>query len=127
MRTGGPSDAPRAWGRGKQAREIWLPVGVLTLGFLPLPRLPGGLRLSNLSYSTVRAAGSARGALSAFNLVIFSGVFTVQWGIGLLVDGMRALGWAEVSAFRGAMAVFLACSVAAYGWFMRANDNRQQG
>jgi hypothetical protein len=32
-------------------------------------------------------------ALSAYNLVIFIGVFVVQWGIGLLVDAFRALGW----------------------------------
>ena len=35
-------------------------------------------------------------ALSAYNLVLFSGVFTVQWGIGLLLDGFKALGLAEV-------------------------------
>jgi len=57
-------------------------------------------------------------ALSAYNLVIFSGVFVVQWGIGLLIDGLRALGWAEAAAFQGAMAVYLALCVAAYGWFL---------
>ena len=31
-------------------------------------------------------------ALSAYNLVIFVGVFVVQWGIGLLVDGFQAAG-----------------------------------
>src|SRR5213075_2681811 len=31
-------------------------------------------------------------ALSAYNLVIFGGVFVIQWGIGLLVDGFGALG-----------------------------------
>jgi MFS family permease len=59
-------------------------------------------------------------ALSAYNLVIFSGVFAVQWGIGLLIDGLRALGWIEVDAFRGAMAVFLACCVASYVYFLVA-------
>ena len=56
-------------------------------------------------------------ALSAYNLVIFAGVFTVQWGIGLLVDGFIALGWDAVAAFRGAMAAFLAACVFGYGWF----------
>jgi MFS family permease len=59
-------------------------------------------------------------ALSAYNLVIFAGVFSVQWGIGLLIDGLRALGWTEVDAFRGAMAVFLACCVASYVYFLAA-------
>jgi MFS family permease len=59
-------------------------------------------------------------ALSAYNLVIFSGVFAVQWGIGLLIDGLRALGWTEVDAFRGAMGVFLACCIASYVYFLAA-------
>jgi MFS family permease len=66
-------------------------------------------------------------ALSAYNLVIFLGVFTVQWGIGLLVDGFRAAGLVEVDAFRAALAVFLACSVMSYGYFLRAKShNRDQ-
>jgi MFS family permease len=63
-------------------------------------------------------------ALSAYNLVIFGGVFTVQWGIGLLIDGFGAAGLGTVDAFRAAMAVFLACSAGSYGYFMLANrDN----
>ncbi|MFN4119909.1 MFS transporter [Acidovorax sp.] len=57
-------------------------------------------------------------ALSAYNLVIFSGVFVVQWGIGLAVDAFAALGLATVASFQAAMAVYLACNVAAYAWFM---------
>jgi MFS family permease len=65
-------------------------------------------------------------ALSAYNLVIFSGVFVVQWGIGLLIDGFAAAGLDTVGTFRAAMAVFLACSAASYGYFMLANrDNHR--
>ena len=65
-------------------------------------------------------------ALSAFNLVVFSGVFVVQWGIGLLIDGFGAAGLDTVDCFRAAMAVFLACCAAAYAYFMLANrDNRR--
>jgi MFS family permease len=64
-------------------------------------------------------------ALSAYNLVIFAGVFVLQWGIGVLVDVFGALGWSQVDAFRGAMAAFLACNVASYAWFLMGNrDNR---
>jgi predicted MFS family arabinose efflux permease len=59
-------------------------------------------------------------ALSAFNLVIFSGVFTVQWGIGLLVDGLRALGWAEPQAYQGAFGAYGLCCVGAYVYFLLA-------
>ena len=64
--------------------------------------------------------------LTAYNLVLFSGVFVVQWGIGLLIDGFMALGLTEVTSFRCAMAVFLACSVIAYGHFLLAKDNSRQ-
>ena len=64
-------------------------------------------------------------ALSAYNLVIFSGVFVVQWGIGLLIDGFAAAGLDTVGSFRAALSVFLACKVAAYAYFVLAKrDNR---
>ncbi len=59
-------------------------------------------------------------ALSAFNLLIFSGVFAVQWGVGLLIDGLRALGWASPGAYQGAMAVYAVCLLAAYVHLLRA-------
>jgi hypothetical protein len=66
-------------------------------------------------------------ALSAYNLVIFVGVFVVQWGIGLLVDAFRAAGASEVTAFRGAFGVFLATCILSYGWFLWSRShNRQQ-
>jgi MFS family permease len=66
-------------------------------------------------------------ALSAYNLVIFSGVFVVQWGIGLMIDLFRALGLAQTAAFQGAWIVFLACCVGAYLYFVAGRpDNRKQ-
>jgi len=62
-------------------------------------------------------------ALSAYNLVIFSGVFAVQWGIGLLVDGTRALGLAEVAAYQAAMAVYGVCCIGAYLYFLLAKKS----
>jgi predicted MFS family arabinose efflux permease len=72
-------------------------------------------------------ASLAGRALSAYNLVIFLGVFVVQWGIGLLVDTFRRAGWSEVDAFRGAFGVFLATSVLSYLWFLwsRRHNRRQ--
>ena len=64
-------------------------------------------------------------ALSAYNLVIFSGVFAVQWGIGLLIDGFRALGWTETGAFQGALGIFLALCSASYGYFLAAKSHNQ--
>lgn len=37
-------------------------------------------------------AALAGRALSAYNLLVFAGVFVLQWGIGLAIDGFKALG-----------------------------------
>ena len=58
-------------------------------------------------------------ALTAFNLLIFLGVFVIQWSIGLMIDALMALGWSEPSAYRAAFTAFLACGIAAYLHFIR--------
>ena len=57
-------------------------------------------------------------ALSAYNLVVFGGVFVVQWGIGLLVDAFATHGATPLQAFRGAMVLYLVCNAGAYAWFL---------
>lgn len=68
-------------------------------------------------------AALAGRALSAYNLIIFAGVFVIQWGIGLLIDGFKAAGFSEVGAFQGAFGVFLVCCIAAYGHFLTAKSH----
>lgn len=65
-------------------------------------------------------------ALSAYNLVIFAGVFAVQWSIGLAVDAFAAAGWSTVGSFQAAMAVYLACNAGAYVYFLR-REHRDNG
>jgi predicted MFS family arabinose efflux permease len=65
------------------------------------------------------ARAQAGRALSAFNLVIFGGVFFIQWGMGLLIDAFTGLGWTPLQAFRATFAVFGVCGVLSYGWFLR--------
>ena len=66
-------------------------------------------------------------ALSAYNLMIFAGVFVVQWGVGLLIDAFKALGMPEIVSFQAAMGVFLCCCIASYAWFIRGKaDNSHQ-
>ena len=57
-------------------------------------------------------------ALSAFNLLIFGGVFCLQWGIGLVIDGLGTLGWTRVASFQGAMGLFALCCTVAQLWFL---------
>ncbi|MGJ4748536.1 hypothetical protein ACQV5M_19400, partial [Leptospira sp. SA-E8] len=84
------------------------------------------LSLAQPAVGLAFASALAGRALSAYNLVIFGGVFVVQWGIGLMIDALRALGWAQAQAYQGALGVVLVLNVLAYGWFLwrRAPDRR---
>jgi predicted MFS family arabinose efflux permease len=63
-------------------------------------------------------------ALSAFNLVIFLGVFAVQWGLGLLVDAFLPAAGAALPAYRAAFAVWGALALASYLWLLWATPDR---
>ena len=63
-------------------------------------------------------AALAGRALSAYNLIIFLGVFTVPCGIGLSIDALRALGWETLSAFRGGFALLAVHCLLSYVWFL---------
>ena len=65
-------------------------------------------------------------ALSAYNLVVFAGIFAVQWGIGLAIDGFQALGFPEIWAFQAAMSVFLLGTVASYIHFLTTKSHNQR-
>ena len=53
-------------------------------------------------------------ALSAYNLVIFAGIFVVQWGIGLAVDAARSAGLDKPAAYQVAFAGFALSSLASW-------------
>jgi predicted MFS family arabinose efflux permease len=81
--------------------------------------------LAQPAVGMVFPASLAGRALSAYNLVIFVGVFVVQWGIGLLIDAFRKAGFSEVAAFRSAFGVFLATSVLSYAWFLWSRSHNR--
>ncbi|MFP8779914.1 MFS transporter [Hydrogenophaga sp. RWCD_12] len=83
--------------------------------------------LSQPAVALALPAAAAGRALSAYNLVIFAGVFAVQWAIGGLIDVFSLLGWDTVARFRGAVAVFGLCGVSAYGLFLRAHLRQPAG
>lgn len=70
-------------------------------------------------------AALAGRALSAYNLVIFAGVFAVQWGVGLLIDVFGAWGWNPAQSFQGALAVFLLLNLGSYVYFLVASSHNQ--
>jgi MFS family permease len=58
-------------------------------------------------------------ANSAFNLTLFVGAFSVQWGIGLLVDLFVSYGWQSATAMRMAVGCYLLVQIYALWRFMR--------
>ncbi len=61
-------------------------------------------------------------ALSAYNLVIFLGIFVTQWGVGLVIDALKAAGWRTESSFQAAFALMAAACLFSYVWFLRGRD-----
>ena len=63
-------------------------------------------------------------ALSAYNLLIFSGVFLMQWGFGWVVDWAAVFEWGLAAQFQLAMACVGLTTVASIFWFIwRRADN----
>jgi len=62
-------------------------------------------------------------ALTAYNLVCFLGIFCMQWGIGLLIDALLALGWSQQASFQGAFAVYLCCCLASFAFYRYARTD----
>ncbi len=84
-----------------------------------------GSTVVTLTLPTVgQAFGSALAgrALSAFNLVIFAGVFVLQWTIGGLIDLLGARGWTTLAAYRGAFGMLAAGCILSYLWFLWFDD-----
>lgn len=126
---------PRLVQRGWSAERLiaWgLPVSLVVLAAIVLQGAGAGwplwalfcvcstfVALSQPAVALALPAEAAGRALSAYNLAIFSGVFAVQWGIGLAIDAFSVLGWSEPDRYRAAMGVFLLCCVLAYLGFLR--------
>lgn len=132
---------PRLASRGVKPEWLiarGLPFNLLILAWIVFHPEPAGaavwtlwcmsttfVSLSQPAVAQAFPAALAGRALSAFNLVIFAGVFAIQWGIGLIIDGLRAVGRDEADAFRAAFGVFgLACLIA-YLWFLWARPDRR--
>ncbi len=80
------------------------------------------LSLSQPAVGQASPSEQAGRALSAYNLIIFGGIFTLQWGLGLAIDTFIRLGGSTLSAFQGAMALFAVCATGSYLWFLRYDD-----
>jgi MFS family permease len=65
-------------------------------------------------------------ALSAYNLVVFLGVFVIQWCVGLLIDLLGRTGLDAPGAFRGALGLFLGCCLLSYFYFLWASPHNRR-
>lgn len=124
-----PRLAQRGWGVDRLITWLW-PGAALAAGFNlwlgPDAGWPAWalfcvcssvLSLSQPAVAMVLPSEMAGRALSAYNLVIFSGVFVMQWGLGWVIDAGRWAGWTLPNAFRGALGFYLCVGLGAYMFF----------
>ena len=62
-------------------------------------------------------------SLTSFNFVIFFGTFTMQWGMGLIIDLSKSLGKSEIVSFQISFFVYLLCCIFSYLYFIFNNRN----
>jgi MFS family permease len=128
-------DADRLIARGLPSSFVVL--AIITIAGPNIPSASGALwalycmsctfvALAQPAVSMAFEATLAGRALSAYNLVIFVGVFVVQWGIGLAIDAFKLMGLTEVQAYQSAMGVFLLCSVLSYVFFLNSKSHNEQ-
>ena len=62
-------------------------------------------------------------SLTSFNVLLFSGTFFMQWGIGLIIDLSQFLGKEEVLSFQISFTVYLIICIFSYLYFIMKNKN----
>ena len=73
--------------------------------------------LSQPALGQTFAAHLAGRALSAYNLLIFAGVFCIQWGVGLLIDTAQQMGADLLGAYRLAFGLLALCCLGSGLWY----------
>ena len=95
------------WGVGG-SHALWFALGV-------------AFAVGNLAYAelTSRFEPTLAGRVNAaLNLAAFAGAFSIQWGYGVLLDGLRAAGWNAADSHRAAFVTLLSLQAAGFGWFL---------
>lgn len=55
---------------------------------------------------------------TALNLLAFVGAFSLQWGLGILIDAFAFAAWSRADAFRAAFAIMALLQLGAWVWFV---------
>ena len=94
-------------GRGS-THALWFVLGVV-------------FAVGNLAYAEITSrfdptlAGRVNAAL---NLATFVGAFSIQWGYGVMLDGLARPAGAATDSHRATFVTLLALQAAGFGWFL---------
>jgi hypothetical protein len=76
--------------------------------------------LAQMQVSLAFPPQQAGRANSAFNLTLFIGAFSIQWGIGLLIDIFMTHGWSQSDAMRISWSLYVLLQLAALIIFIKS-------
>jgi len=62
-------------------------------------------------------------SLTSFNFIIFLGTFSMQWGIGLIIDLSKSLGKSEIVSFQISFFIYFLICIFSYLYFIFNNKN----
>ena len=99
---------------GSKAGAFLLTIYILTSIVLTLVQPAVGLSFPK------HLAGKS---LTSFNFIIFLGTFSMQWGIGLIIDLSKSLGKSEIVSFQISFFVYLLICIFSYLYFIFNNKN----
>jgi len=77
--------------------------------------------VGNIAYAeiTSRFAPTLAGRVNAaLNLATFVGAFSIQWGYGVMLDGLQAAGRSIEDSHRLTFVTLLALQIVGFGWFL---------
>ena len=94
---------------GENAGAIHFTIYILTSIVLTLTQPAVAMRFP---------ASLAGKSLTSFNLVIFSGTFIMQWGMGLIIDFSHSMGKSEILSFQISFFVYLVICIFSYLYFL---------
>jgi MFS family permease len=97
---------------------LWMGVGsTQALWFV----LGVAFAVGNVAYAEIagRFPPAVAGRVNAaLNLATFVGAFSLQWGYGVLLDGLQAAGWTPTDGHYAAFLTLLALQAVGFGWFV---------
>jgi len=102
---------------GKSAGAVYFTIYILTSIVISLTQPAVALSFPR------NLAGKS---LTSFNVLLFSGTFFTQWGIGLVIDYCKYLGFEQIKSYQISFSVFLIICIFSYLYFIMKNLNEKK-